>query len=83
MIMQKRCDMAKVPDDVINELKQAQTIGDMFDVLRDNYDLELMPSALQRSFLITGLIAAIEAIQPVRKSQRSRRRIFSNKVQSF
>lgn len=75
--------MSNVPDDVKAELKQAATIGDMFDVLRDHYDLDLIPSPLQRSFLISGLVAAIEAIKPVKKQQRSRRRIVTNRIQSF
>jgi len=74
--------MAKIPEDVLNDLKASQTVGDLFEVLADHYDLDLIPSPLQKSFLISGLSAAIEAIKPVKKQARSRRRIV-NRVQSF
>jgi hypothetical protein len=73
--------MKYLTDEEINSLKRCVTVWDMLNFLNDKFDLSLVPTFLEKTLLVNGLVKAMDSLKPVRKNSH-RKRIFKHETKS-
>lgn len=59
----------------VEQLKKCQTVADMFNFIKENFDLNKTLSPVTKSYFVAGLSAGMNELKPVRRSQRIRPRV--------
>jgi hypothetical protein len=68
--------MSYMSEAEIERLRKSQTVADMLEILNQSFDLNVIPTITEKSFLVSGLVTAMDYIKPIRKIQnRTRQRI--------